>query len=313
MADESQWCCPICYGHQEGIASLSPCRHQFCLGCAMRWLQQNQSCPLCRAQTTSIRFSQRSEDDFLMFNWSESTEPLVEDYEDEQAAEEPMPSPLVGGFPPQVWANFFRSHPFNIRPLLPWLRREIEGIFEEAWFMVRALEVTVVARLCEYGLDVEQLLESLRYCVPGNPEPFVRQLIAMASQVCSSELQLHLEQQIPEASSSPTTSPAATRSSPSFQTPDCSFNSSSILAGSDMEGHPSTVEPALHRVPRNPSSVPVAMDQEEPEEDLGVVLPRPSAQGCGHSPSTPGQGRDRSPRGPRRPPKRRASSPQDSP
>ncbi|XP_071587783.1 E3 ubiquitin-protein ligase Topors-like [Heliangelus exortis] len=217
MANESRWCCPICYSHEEGIASLSPCRHQFCLGCALRWTQLKKSCPLCRAETTSIRFSERSDDDFLMFSASDPTEPWAEDEEDEQVAAEPVPRPLVGGFPPEVWAAFFRSHPFHFRPLMPWLQRELRVIFRGAWWTMHVVEVAIMGCLCSYGLDEELLLEDLsaRNYMTGNTETFVRQLIETASQVCIRDLQRHLAQQNPATTPSSTNSSNTTPSSTS--------------------------------------------------------------------------------------------------
>ncbi|OPJ81561.1 hypothetical protein AV530_009983 [Patagioenas fasciata monilis] len=97
-------------------------------------------------------------------------------------------------------------------------------------------------------------------------------------------------------------------------TPNFSLASSRSSAGSDVEEQPSTLEAALHGGPGCPPSVPVPAEQEQPQEEPGqVVAAGPSAQGCSRSPSAPGQGRDRSSRGPRSPPKRRNPSPQDSP
>lgn len=67
--------------------------------------------------------------------------------------------------------------------------------------------------------------------------------------------------------------------------------------------------------PSRPPSVPIPAEQEQPQEGPGRAeeAAGPSARGSNHSPSAPSQGRDRSPRGPRRPPKRRAPHPDDSP
>ncbi|XP_071587153.1 E3 ubiquitin-protein ligase Topors-like [Heliangelus exortis] len=322
MADESQWCCPICYGHQEGIASLSPCRHRFCLGCAMRRADRNRRCSLCRTATTSIVFSQRSGDDYFSISitgpaeqWAAKhhykqgdEEPVPGDEEPFPGAEEPVARAQVGGFPPEVWAEFFKRDPVNIRPLLLWMQGELEVMFEGEWWKADQAEGIIVSYLCLHGLDEEQLVEDLQTWVLGNTEAFVHELISVASRLCSSELQHYLAQENPGASSSPTTSPAATPSPPSSGTPDCSLDSSSSPAGSDVEGHPQH----LHRGPNHPPSAPVPVDKKEPQEELGVVVPDASVQGCSHSPSSAGQGRDRSPRGPRGPPKKRAPSPQDS-
>ncbi|XP_071586882.1 mucin-1-like [Heliangelus exortis] len=207
MANESQWCCPICYSNQEGIASLLPCRHQFCLGCAMRWLQQNQSCPLCRTETTSIRFSQRSDNDYLAINLLDAAEHRAEEHLEEEELTRPVPRPLVGGFPPEAWADFFRSDPSNIRPLLPWLQEKFEMFFGDHFWMVNFMVSAVVVLLCSYGLDEEQLFRDLQECMPVVTETFVHQIIDIVPHLCATGLLQHLAQQNPAASPSPTTSP----------------------------------------------------------------------------------------------------------
>ncbi|XP_071586962.1 E3 ubiquitin-protein ligase Topors-like [Heliangelus exortis] len=338
MADESQWCCPICYSHEEGIASLSPCRHQFCLGCAMRWTQQNRRCPLCRAESTTIIFSQRSDDDYFSIDITDPTGLWAVQHQEEQGAEEPMRRAQTGGFPPEVWAEFFKRNPNNIWYLQVWIQGELETIFEGEWWEEIELEGTIIFYLCLYGLDEEQLLQDLQVWLGNSTQTFVHELIEMALHLCGRDLRQYLAQQnaadsssttsssdtclitssspstttSPNSCSSPTISPAASPSHTASQRdiPD----SISSPAGPDMEEHPSTSEPIrVWGGPSSPPSVPVPVDQEEPQEEPGVAVPGPSAQGCSHSPSTPSQGRDRSPRGPRRPPKRRAPSPQDSP
>uniref|UniRef100_A0A8C3UZ92 RING-type domain-containing protein n=1 Tax=Catharus ustulatus TaxID=91951 RepID=A0A8C3UZ92_CATUS len=51
--------CPICQDTWDDMASALPCRHQFCLGCILRWATTNPSCPLCRTQIETVRFSER--------------------------------------------------------------------------------------------------------------------------------------------------------------------------------------------------------------------------------------------------------------
>uniref|UniRef100_A0A8C0BT45 RING-type E3 ubiquitin transferase n=1 Tax=Buteo japonicus TaxID=224669 RepID=A0A8C0BT45_9AVES len=125
MATEGEWSCPICCDDQGDIAYVSPCLHRFCLGCALRWVRQKPNCPLCRSGATAILFSVQSEDDFLTWRVPSLGEPTAEDHQDEQGPAGLVPWAQVGSFPPAVWADFFKSHPNNIRPLLPWLRYEV--------------------------------------------------------------------------------------------------------------------------------------------------------------------------------------------
>uniref|UniRef100_A0A8C3UW04 RING-type domain-containing protein n=1 Tax=Catharus ustulatus TaxID=91951 RepID=A0A8C3UW04_CATUS len=43
-----EWSCPICCEVPGDIAHALPCRHEFCLGCILRWLRGTRTCPLCR-------------------------------------------------------------------------------------------------------------------------------------------------------------------------------------------------------------------------------------------------------------------------
>ncbi|XP_071586886.1 uncharacterized protein [Heliangelus exortis] len=209
MANESQWCCPICYGHEESIASLSPCRHQLCLGCALRWTQQNRRCPLCRTESTTIIFSQRSDNDCLTINLLDAAEHSAEEHLEEEGLAGLGPRPLVGGFPPEAWADFFRSHPSNIRPLLPWLQEKFEVFFGDHFWMVHFMVSAVVVLLCSHGLDEERLFQNLQEWMPSVSETFVHEIIDIVPHLCATGLLRHLAQQNPAASPSPTTSHAA--------------------------------------------------------------------------------------------------------
>ncbi|GAB0205677.1 hypothetical protein GRJ2_003033300 [Grus japonensis] len=319
---ETEWSCPICGDDQEDVAYMSPCLHQFCLGCALRWARQKPNCPLCRSVTTTILFSVRSDDDYLMFDVPGPTEPPAEDRQEEHGAVGPVPRPEVGGFTPEVWADFFKSHPDNIRPLLPWLRQEFRVMFEDRRWEVAAAEGTVVAHLCLYGLDEEALVQHLQNSLTEHTGPFVLWLIVTAVRLFGREIHRHLGQQDPRAAGEEDNSPAASSrsTSPSHTssrggTPDPRPASSSSPARSNGEEEAGTSQAALRRDCSRPPSVPIPAEQEQPQEQPREVVAAagPSARGCSCSPSTPSQGRDRSPRGHRHAPKRRAPSPQDSP
>uniref|UniRef100_A0A8C9MXY0 RING-type domain-containing protein n=1 Tax=Serinus canaria TaxID=9135 RepID=A0A8C9MXY0_SERCA len=67
MARENDSNCLICQDTPKDVASALPCHHQFCLGCIIRWTQTNPSCPLCRTLIETVRFSERGEQDYLLF------------------------------------------------------------------------------------------------------------------------------------------------------------------------------------------------------------------------------------------------------
>ena len=44
--------CPICYDILIDAIYLDVCGHNFCHSCILRWLSQNQSCPVCRRNSS---------------------------------------------------------------------------------------------------------------------------------------------------------------------------------------------------------------------------------------------------------------------
>ncbi|NXE84813.1 TOPRS ligase, partial [Cochlearius cochlearius] len=315
MATETEWSCPMCHNNQDDIAYMSPCLHQLCLGCALRWARQKSNCPVCRSRTTTILYSLWSDDDYLTFDVPGPAEPVAEDHQDRCGAAGPVPGAQVGIFPPEVWADFFKSHPNSIRPLLLWLQRELGVLFEDQWWEVAAAEGIIVSHLCHWGLHEEVLVQKVQNFLPAHPGTFVRQLITTAMHLYGREIHQHVGQQDPHAARGEDDSPA-TRPSPTTSrggNPDSSLASSSSPEGYNREEEASTLEAAHHGRPGCPSA-PVPAEQELPQEESGqAAVAGPSAQACSHSPSAPGQGWDRLPGGPRCPRKRRAPSPQDSP
>ncbi|NXT34323.1 TOPRS ligase, partial [Pelecanoides urinatrix] len=308
MEDESAWSCPVCRDDEEDVTYMSPCLHKFCLGCAVHWAWQKANYPLCRSVTTAILFLVRADDDYLTFDVPGPAEPSPEDRQDEQGAAGPQQGAEVGGFPPEVWAAFFRSHPDNVRSLLLWLRREIGVLVKNQWWQVALGEANVVGQLLICGLDEEMLVRQLQSSLRENTGTFIRQLIATALRLCGREIRRHLGQQDPCAAAREDDSPAAGPSPTASQrtTPDSSLAASSSPAASDAEEEAGTSEDALRWGPGRPSSAPVPAEQEQPQEEPGEL-----AGVAG--PSAPGWGRGRSATRPQHAPKRRAPSPQDSP
>ncbi|XP_071889160.1 uncharacterized protein [Anas platyrhynchos] len=344
--------CSVCQGVCKEPSYILPCLHQFCFGCVMRWAERSSTCPLCRQRITSIRYSIWAEDDFLEVQVAPDAEAQDDSPQDEQGAAEPMPQPAVRGLPPEEWAALFREHLEVLGPLRSWVRQQARELFDAAWWDQDMLEATVVAWLCRCGLDEHALVRELRPLLQGHTVSIVQRLISIMGEICSEEYleelgfleprpasQLYMyngpevdlegsedtwepelegsqdtgEPELegsqdtwePEDSLEATPSPAA---SPR-DTPVTSLLSSSSVEGSDIEELPSTSSAAL---PGGPAPIPEEQEElfSEPEEEEAEHA---SVPGCSHGPSPPGQGRDSSPGGPRRPPKRRADSNPDSP
>uniref|UniRef100_A0A8V0YHH5 RING-type domain-containing protein n=1 Tax=Gallus gallus TaxID=9031 RepID=A0A8V0YHH5_CHICK len=76
MAAEEEWTCPICRDVQKDIAYAVPCRHEFCLGCILRWAMQKETCPLCRNIMTVVKVAAWDDEDDLDFTISPPAPPL---------------------------------------------------------------------------------------------------------------------------------------------------------------------------------------------------------------------------------------------
>ncbi|XP_074449335.1 uncharacterized protein LOC141745456 isoform X2 [Larus michahellis] len=278
MASKSEWRCPICCDDEEDIAYLSPCLHPFCLGCAVRWAQQRPSCAVCQCVATDIVFSVWSDDDYLTFDI-----PCPADLQDEEGAVEAEPQ--VDAFPPEVWADFFKSHPSSIEPLMPWLRRELGVLFEDRWWDVAAAEGSIVAHLCLWGLDEAVLEQQLQNCLPELTRTFIRHLNMLAVRLCSRELRQHLAHQDPQVPDEE-------------EGDDNDGDNIPATSRSPTASRGDTLGPQL----ASPSSSVGSQPREEPGEAAAAA-----------GPSAPDQVRNCSPRGPQRPPKRRAPDPQDCP
>ncbi|NWR25371.1 TOPRS ligase, partial [Emberiza fucata] len=347
MAMGTNWSCPICQGTQNYVASALPCHHQFCLGCILRWALRNPSCPLCRTLIRSIRFSEQSEWDFLQCIITPSSEspeassqaggtpgeltaaPLMS----ENGCHYPMVSPpsspqetlslpqqasagpeSMADILPEVWAELFQREQHLLDPVLPWLCQRLQRIFREKWWLVQAAESSILNDLCVYGLDVETLVLRLQNSLGEGTAQLVHGLINVIVGQCSKEAQKLLHSHADEEEThrpSASTRPASSSSSSSSSSISYVGISVSSPTSSNMDEEAGTS--ALHGTCRSPQSVPVPTEWDQPQEEPGrAVVTDPSAHGCSHSCSTPGQVRACSPRRPWHTQKRWAPSPQDS-
>ncbi|NWW13418.1 RN151 protein, partial [Oreocharis arfaki] len=346
MAMETNWSCPICQGTQNGTASALPCHHQFCLGCILRWALRNPSCPLCRTLIRSIRFSEQSEWDYLQCVIALSRESPEARSQAEGAPGELSVAPVMGEngchrpvvFPPsspqetvsppqqatagpepvcdilpEVWAELFQQQQHLLDPVLPWLCQRLQRIFRGRWWLVQAAESSILSDLCVYGLDVETLVLRLQNSLGEGTAQLVHGLINVIVGQCSEEAQRLLHSHADEEETHRPSASTTYASSSSSSSSSHEGISASSSKSSNVEEEAGTSEAALHGGCSPPASVPVPTEWDQPQEEPGrAVVAGPSAQGCSHSPSTPGQGRACSPRKPQHARKRQAPSPQDS-
>ena len=178
MAAETEWSCPICRDAEDDVAYVTPCLHQFCLGCIVRWAKRNPSCPLCRQTVKTIISSVRSEKDFVEMVVPHPSDAPVAGHQDEQGAAGPVPSTYEAGLQPEVSRQI-------LEPLLPWLNRLLDGA---RWWEAALAEVTVLVNLCRYGLDEEALVRELQPLLQHRTVTFVRQLIDVTADQRSEQI-----------------------------------------------------------------------------------------------------------------------------
>lgn len=93
--------------------------------------------------------------------------------------------------------DFFKSHPSDIRPLLPWLRQELKVLYKDQWCELAAAEGTMLPYLCLCGLDKEVLVWELQGCLQEHTGTFFLRLITAATHLCGRDICWHLGQQDP--------------------------------------------------------------------------------------------------------------------
>lgn len=346
MAAEEEWACPICRDVRKDIAYAVPCRHEFCLGCILRWGKQQESCPLCRRVMEVVKVAAWDDDEDLNFiiwppappvpacfqeavapSFSSSSSslssspppsPWAAEEEDEEAEDEEAEEVLtVGGLPPDIWADLFRQHQHILDPVLPWLRRELRAIYHTHWWPAMAAETYILNALCDIGLDSEWLMELTRPALENRTETFIQELVNNIVRQCSEEAHRLLGLQVAHVPEGQEEGPAARGHEDSpvaapgpTASPELNLTSGPRLSVSTA--WPSVEEEtrtAVADVLVGPSHIPaahLAREAGEPHEEMEQAT---AAGPSAHSssPSAPGHSPERA----RRPPKRRADSDQD--
>ncbi|GAB0205836.1 opioid growth factor receptor-like [Grus japonensis] len=327
MAAELDSRCPICLDSWEEASYVMPCLHRFCYVCILRWAESKPECPLCKGRVTSILHSVRGDDDFEEHLIPPPAAPSADGHLPEgvpghpgaqdlhhPAASQPsaaglVPEAPVGGLQPRVWASLLQQDCTLLRPVLLWLRQELWLFFEGRRRETAAAQRLVVSCLQLYGLDEESLVRMLQGTLGPYASEFVCQLIDIIVARCGREARgrVGLEdapsaEEEREGSPAAAPSPAASRG----RSPAPSPAPSSSPDLSEAEELPSASSAALRGGPGSSPAAPIPThgEREEPQEELAVqeeAVPGPSA---------PSPGREHSPEGPRRAPKRTAGSPE---
>ncbi|XP_019469947.1 uncharacterized protein LOC109366997 [Meleagris gallopavo] len=284
------WTCPVCGQVREDVTFVTPCNHQLCYGCAIWWAKKKPSCAVCGHKIITIRYSVRSDDDYLECSIPEPTGHSDDGLQDKQGPAEPVLIPPEHNFPAEVWAAFFNEHPEDLAPLLHWLQEEIQEMSSDEWWEVQVGQWTTVNFLCQHGLDQEALVRDLQPITSGDVAPFVQRLISIATALYGPEIRRQLDHRDGRAAGGQQDSPAASLNARASHQ-DLPASGTEELHGSSTGG------------PGHPSTATASAAEERQEEPGEAVAAGPSTQG-----------RERLCGGPRRPPKRKTrSSPQDSP
>ncbi|KAF1463515.1 hypothetical protein FQV17_0008621, partial [Megadyptes antipodes antipodes] len=323
MATELENRCPICLDSWDDAAYAVPCLHQFCYRCILRWADSKPECPLCKRRILSIVHSVRADDDFEEHVVTPPAASSVVGRRaggaagrpaahspaatERQPVEHQLPRAPLGGLHPHTWASLFRGHPALLQLLLPWVRQELRLIFRNQHSWAAIAEDLVMSTLGLFGLNKDLLVRLLRVSLRNHTVTFVQHLIDVAVQQCSGKAHRLLDLEDGHAAGvregSPVTAPGPAASRGGSPTPGPAPSDSP--EGTNADDLPSTSAAALRGGPCSPPSAPVPIpgEQEEPQEEPEEAV------AC---PSTSSWGRECSPGGPQRPPKRRAGSPEAS-
>lgn len=273
-----QWSCPICCEVPRDIAHALPCGHEFCLGCILRWLQGNRTCPLCRGLISAVRFSEQEEDCLQCVirrpgqatsqagNAAGSSDGLGthSPVASPASASQGTPSPAeqgaagpaaVGGILPELWAELFRRRWNLLDPVRSWLQQWLQKIYRERWWQVKTAESSILLALCIFGPDREVLMQRLQPGLRHYTSLLVRGVLRIIETQCSQEVRRlrggHAAREEAEsagASSGPSASPgdAPTSGGP---------------PGSDVEHEAGTSDEGPEGSPSTSATIPAQPEQ----------------------------------------------------
>lgn len=286
--------CPICLGSWEEASYVTPCLHQFCYECILRWAETKPECPLCKRRIQSILHSVQADTDYrehvisspltpsvIIHQAEMPRHPAAHDFHHPRAphpwAAEGVPRDPVGSLQPDEWVNLFQDHPTLLGSVLAWVERRLQRIFRNRWLDAAIVENTITALLTNYGMNEELLVQMLGVYLHTRTVAFVRQLIRVAVRWCGREAPhlLGLQEGLP----APAPHPPGAQQDP-----------------------PRVSLPAPHPLPL------VEVAAATPLLPVPPLLPQQQAEEAVPGPSTPSRGRERSTGRPWQAPRRRASS-----
>ncbi|CAN8220627.1 unnamed protein product [Coccothraustes coccothraustes] len=263
-----EWSCPICCEVPGDISRALPCRHQFCLGCILRWLRAIRTCPLCRRLIFTVSFSEQEEDCLQCIirqpreaashagnaggsRDGESTRSLVAPPASASPgtlspAEQGTAGPqAVGGILPELWAELFRRRRNLLNPVRAWLQQWLQKIYRERWWQVKTVESSILVALCIFGPDREVLVQRLQPRLRRYAALLVHGVLSVIETQCSQEVHrlwgCHAAPEEAEsagASSGPSACPGEAPASGG--PPESSVEHEGGMSGEGLEGSPSS-------------------------------------------------------------------------
>ncbi|XP_050185766.1 uncharacterized protein LOC126647510 [Myiozetetes cayanensis] len=260
MASGREWSCPICCNALDNVAYSMPCRHQFCLGCIMRWLRGNRACPLCRRPISTISFSEQEGNCLhcvtrLSREPPEASSSQAGSVNTHGPGQGPAGPEAVGGILPELWAELFRRRWTLLDPVRSWLQQRLEKIYRDKWWQVKTAESSVLLALCIFGPNRDGLVQRLQPRLQEHTAPLIHGILSIIETQCSQEVwRLRHSHAAREEDESPGDSSVFQGCAPTSSGP----------PHSRVEEVASMSEDALQGSPIWPPSAPVPAEWEQP-------------------------------------------------